>query len=113
MAASKRIYRISFVNQGRVYLLYAETVRQADVYGFVEINGLVFGESSSVVIDPGEEKLRNEFSGVIRTLVPMHAVIRIDEVEKRGQSKILELEQGTNVTPFPNSIYNPGKGADS
>lgn len=107
-----RIFRISFVNQGKVYLLYAESVRQAEVYGFVEIEGLIFGEASSLVIDPGEEKLKNEFSGVTKTLVPMHAVIRVDEVEKRGQSKILEMEQGTNVTPFPSSFYNPGKGTD-
>jgi len=109
-----RIFRITFVNQGKVYLLYAEAVRQAEVYGFVEIEGLIFGETSSVVIDPGEEKLKNEFSGVTRTLVPMHAVIRVDEVKKRGQSKILELsKEATNITPFPNSLYNPGKNSDN
>ncbi len=112
MASSKHIYRIRFVNQGKVYLLYAKAVRQADVYGFVEIEGLVFGESTSLVIDPGEEKLKSEFSGVLKTLVPMHAIVRIDEVEKRGQSKILDLEPGDNVTPLP-TFYNPGKGADS
>jgi len=40
----------------------------------------------------------------------MHAVIRIDEVEKRGQNKIIELEAGSNVTPFP--VYTPGRGSD-
>lgn len=108
-----RIFRITFVNQGKIYLLYAEAVRQADIYGFVEIEGLIFGETSSLVIDPGEEKLKNEFSGVTRTLVPMHAVIRVDEVQKRGQSKILELGKETNITPFPSSLYNPGKNSDN
>ena len=78
-----RIFRVAFINQGKVYELYAETVHQAEVYGFIEIEGLIFGETSSVVIDPSEEKLKNEFGGVRRTLVPVHAVIRIDEVEKR------------------------------
>ncbi|MCP4286706.1 MAG: DUF1820 family protein [Gammaproteobacteria bacterium] len=105
-----RIFRVTFINQGKVYLLYAEAIKQAEVYGFVEIEGLIFGESSSVVIDPGEEKLKNEFSGVTRTLVPMHAIVRIDEVEKQGQSKIMELN---NVTPFPNSLYTPGKNTDN
>ena len=108
-----RIFRITFINRGNIYLLYAEAVRQAEVYGFVEIEGLIFGESSSVVIDPGEEKLKNEFSGVTRTMVPIHAVIRVDEVEKRGQSKIMELGKETNIAQFPGSLYTPGKSSDS
>lgn len=107
-----RIFRVSFVNQGKVYELYAESVRQGDLYGFVEVEGLIFGESSAVVIDPAEEKLKNEFGGVSRTLIPMHAVIRIDEVEKRGQSKILELDKNANITPFPGGFYPPGKRSD-
>lgn len=104
-----QIFRIQFVNQGKVYQLYAEAVSQAEVYGFVEIRDLIFGETAGVVIDPTEERLKSEFSGVNRTLVPMHAVIRIDEVEKRGQSKILELDESTNITPFPNHLFEPGK----
>ncbi len=107
-----RIFRISFINQGRVYELYADSVRQGDLYGFVEIEGLIFGETSSVVIDPNEEKLKAEFGGVSRTIVPMHSVIRIDEVEKRGQSKIIELDSNANVTPFPTGLIPPGKGRD-
>ena len=60
------IFRITFMNQGRIYQLYAESVRQGEIYGLVEIAGLIFGETSSVVIDPGEEKLKNEFKGVTR-----------------------------------------------
>ncbi len=100
------IFRVSFVNQGKIYVLYAKSVIQADVYGFVEIADLIFGESSAIVIDPAEEKLKSEFSGVKRTLVPMHAVIRVDEVEKQGQAKILDLDGSVNVTPFPNTTYS-------
>ncbi len=102
-----RIFKISFINQGKVYELYAEGVRQADIFGFIEIEGLIFGETSSVVIDPAEERLKNEFSGVSRTLVPMQAIIRVDEVKKRGQSKILELDPHTNVAPFPSPFIRP------
>jgi hypothetical protein len=107
-----QIFRISFINHGKVYEIYAETVRQGDLYGFVEIEGIIFGETSSVVIDPGEEKLKAEFSGVTRTIVPMHSVIRIDEVKKQGLSKIIELDANANVTPFPASFAPPGKGKD-
>lgn len=103
-----RIYRIAFINHGKVYQLHAESVRQGELYGFVEISGLLFGEHTSVVIDPSEEKLKSEFAGVNSTQVPMHAVIRVDEVEKQGQNKILEMDGGSsNVTPFPSPIYTP------
>ncbi len=95
------IYRITFINQGKVYTLYAESVRQASLLGFVEIDGLIFGETSSLVIDPSQDRLKTEFQGVGRSLIPMQAVIRIDQVEKRGQCKITELDAATNVTPFP------------
>lgn len=105
-----RIFRISFLNQGQVYLLHAESVRQGDLYGFIEIAGLLFDEHTTVVIDPAEERLKSEFAGVERLQIPMHAVIRIDEVSRRGQNKIMELEGG-KVTPFPSPIYTPGSGS--
>ncbi len=107
-----RIYRISFINQGKVYELYAKKVYQGDLYGFVEIEGLIFGETTSVVIDPNEEKLKAEFNGVDRTIVPMHSIIRIDAVKKQGQSKIIELDGNTNVAQFPASMLPPSKGKD-
>ena len=96
-----RIFRIAFHNQGKVYRLHAEQVSQSDLYGFVEISGLLFDEHTSVVIDPAEERLKDEFSGTSRILVPMHAVIRIDEVEKRGQNMIFDVGDRGNITPFP------------
>ena len=59
-----------------------------------------------MVIDPTEDKLRQEFASVQRSYVPMHAIIRIDEVEKEGTAKITD-SSGNNVTPFPMPI--PGK----
>ena len=97
-----RIFRIAFHNNGKVYQLHAQQVVQADLYGFVEVRELLFGEHSSVVIDPAEERLKSEFAGVQRLLLPMHAVIRIEEVEKRGQNKILDIDGAlSNITPFP------------
>lgn len=89
MPTSKtRLYRVSFHNQGQVFEVYAREVSHAAMLGFVEIGRLVFGEKSTVVVDPGEEKLKTEFEGVERFYVPVHAVIRIDEVSKRGAARI-------------------------
>jgi len=104
--AKKRLYRIQFHNQGKVYQIFARRVAQGNLYGFVEVSGLVFGENSSLVIDPSEDRLKAEFDGVEATFVPLHAVIRIDEVEKHGPAKILNLEvPDSNVIPYP---FMPG-----
>ncbi len=97
----KSTYRISFHNQGKVYEIYAKSVRQADLLGFVEVEQILFGEKSTVVVDPSEENLKAEFAGVSHTLIPMHAVIRIDIVEKSGHSKVMEVGPQDKVTPFP------------
>lgn len=107
-----RIYRVAFLYQGKVYEVYARSVRQGDLYGFIEIEDLIFEASSDLLVDPSEEKLKTEFSGVQRTLVPIHAVLRIDEVEKGGKPKIVELDKNSNVTPFPANIFSPGKKSD-
>ena len=99
-------YRVQFYNGGQIYEVYVRSIDSADVYGFVELSSFVFTKPSQVVIDPSEEKLRNEFGEVDSTWVPIHAIIRIDRVRKEGTAKIVEADS-SNVTPFP--IPLPGK----
>ena len=108
MAAS-HIFKVVFVNQGKVYEIYARKVSHGSLLGFVEVEELIFGERSAVVVDPSEERVKAEFEGVRRTYLPMHSVLRIDEVQKQGISKISTAE-GSNVTPFPIPMYTPGDG---
>ena len=111
--SENKIYKIMFHNQGKVYEIYAKNVHHSAMFGFVEIEKLLFGEKSSVVVDPSEENLKNEFSGVDRTYIPMHAIIRIDEVEKQGSAKISNRDgENENIMPFP--VYTkPSKDVDS
>ena len=100
--SKQRLYRVSFTNQGQVYEIYARNVSHGGLLGFVEVEQIVFGEKSTVVLDPGEEKLKTEFANVARSYIPVHAVIRIDEVSKPGAARISPLaEGGSKVTPFP------------
>lgn len=87
----KTLYRIFFTSQGKGYEIYARKVSQGDMYGFVEIEEIIFGEKSAIVVDPGEEALKKEFASVKRLLIPYHSVSRIDEVEKEGQARIVSL----------------------
>lgn len=64
------IYKVIFVNQGQVFEIYAKQIFQSDLWGFLEIEELVFGERTQVVVDPSEEKLKAQFEGVVRSFVP-------------------------------------------
>jgi len=104
--ATSHIFRIMFVNQGKVYEVYARKVSHGELFGFIEVEELLFGERSSVVVDPAEERIKGEFAGVKRTFLPLHSVLRIDEVRKHGVSKITALEGGANVAQFPMPLYS-------
>ena len=108
--ATSHIFRIMFVNQGKVYEVYARRVSHGELFGFIEVEELVFGERSSVVLDPSEERIKGEFTGVKRTFLPLHSVLRIDEVKKQGTAKITVLEGGANVTQLPMSMYSVPPG---
>ncbi|MCY4531108.1 MAG: DUF1820 family protein [Gammaproteobacteria bacterium] len=105
------IYKIIFFNMGQIYEIYARQIYQSDVYGFIEIEELVFGERSQMLVDPSEERLKSEFEGVNRSYIPIHSVARIDEVDKEGIGKISEAKGG-NIAPFPMPAFKP-KGKDS
>jgi hypothetical protein len=111
--AKKRIYKVIFTSEGKIFEIYAKQVISGDLYGFVEVQGLLFGERTTLVLDPSEEQLKLEFNGVSKTYIPFHTIVRIDEVEKEGPGKIIQLnssEKGGLHLPPPS--YVPGKGPE-
>ncbi len=99
--AKNRLYKVVFLNHGKVYELYARGVSSSGLWGFLEVSELVFEDGDSLVVDPTEEKLRQEFDGVSVLHLPVQSVLRVEEVEKRGQAVIRDRESGEKVTPFP------------
>jgi hypothetical protein len=97
------VYRISFLIQETTYEVYARHVGESDMFGFIEIEEFVFGETTQLLVDPSEERLKTEFAGVKRTYIPMHSILRIDEVDKEGVSKAFDSQSG-NVSQFPNKV---------
>ncbi|MFT4769934.1 MAG: hypothetical protein ACI8RN_003088 [Glaciecola sp.] len=100
---SSPVYKVIFQNGNQVVEIFARQIYQSDMWGFIEVEELLFGERSQILVDPAEEKLKSEFSGVQRSYIPLHSVIRIDEVAKEGVAKISDVKPGasTNVTSFP------------
>jgi hypothetical protein len=108
--AVSHIFKIMFVNQSRVYEVYARKVSHGTMLGFIEVEELVFGERSGVVLDPAEERIKAEFAGVKRSYLPIQSILRIDEVRKQGVSKIVAFEGVNNVTQFPTSLFTTPAG---
>ncbi|UFH49768.1 DUF1820 family protein [Pseudomonas sp. KNUC1026] len=95
------VYRVIFLNQGQVFEMYARQIFQSELWGFLEVEEFVFGERTQMIVDPSEEKLKAQFEGVKRSFVPMHSIVRIDEVESLGVAKITEANGSSNAMPFP------------
>ena len=98
----KPLYKITFFNAGKIYELYARKIGSGTLWGFTEVAELVFDVHDGVVIDPTEDRLRDEFGNTRVLHLPMQSIVRIEEVEKKGQSAIRDAATGEKVvTPFP------------
>ena len=97
-----KLYKITFLNHSKVYELYARQVAASSLWGFTEVGELVFDLHDGLVVDPTEERLRDEFGSTKVLHLPMQSIIRIEEVERKGQSVIRDAATGEKVvTPFP------------
>ena len=103
---SSRLYKVTFLNAGKIYELYARRVVSSALWGFTEVAELVFDANDSLVVDPTEERLRSEFGDTRVLHLPMQSIVRVEEVDRRGQLSIRDSATGESViTPFP----MPGK----
>lgn len=98
---NEKLFRIAFLNHGKVYEIFCSGVCTSGLLGFIEVSGLEFEDKDSLVVDPTEEKMRDEFEGVEILHLPMHSVLRVEQVRKKGPAIIRDRESGEKVTPFP------------
>jgi hypothetical protein len=97
-----KLFKVTFLNHGRVYELYARHVSASSLWGFTEVGELVFDVNDGVVIDPTEERLRDEFGNTRVLHLPVQSIVRVEEVEKKGQSAIRDAATGESVVAmFP------------
>jgi hypothetical protein len=96
------LYKITFLNAGRIYELYARRVGASSLWGFTEVADLVFDVNDGVVVDPTEERLRDEFADTRVLHLPMQSVLRVEEVERQRKLSIRDAASGEAVVmPFP------------
>lgn len=111
--SAKSVYRVIFDYEEKHYELYVRKVLESNMNGFIEVEGIIIGEGSQLVVDPHEEKLKMEFNGVKRCYIPIHTILRIDEVENEGTPKVMPVHHDAlNVSPFPTQIKKPDSDED-
>jgi len=98
----QKLYRVTFLNMGKSYELYARNVHSSDLWGFTVIADLVFDpQGDSLIVDPAEEKLRDEFKDTRALHLPIQSILRIEEVDKRSAAHIRDAATGEKIMPFP------------
>ncbi len=103
MTGSNRLYRILFHQNDKVYEIYTRYLSDESLMGFVEAESLIFSETEGADVSPELEALKAEFLGVNRVHIPVHLIIRIDEVDQGGLAKVTSAVKQTNVKIFPTS----------
>jgi len=99
----QKLYKVTFLSQGKTYELYARHVASSGLWGFTEVGSLVFETpGEGLVVDPTEERLREEFRDTTMLHLPIQSILRIEEVARRGPLAIRDAVSGEKVvTPFP------------
>jgi hypothetical protein len=95
MKEEKLLYRVVFTEKDKVRTLYAHYVSEETMMGFIEVDQLVFSAEDGQESVSASEKA--EFQGVERIYLPLHVVLRIDEVLKPGLGTQSVVPAGNNV----------------
>lgn len=105
MSKINTVFRVHFICHETQYEIFAKQVCESEMFGFIEIEEFIFGDATSIVVDPSVEKVKQEFIDVKRTYIPMHSILRIDEVSKEGTGKAIDTKTG-NISHFPHPFLN-------
>ena len=101
----KTLYKITFMNEKHEPLqIYAGKVHMSDILGLVEASDIMFIDSSEVIINPEDDKIKKLFHNVAATMIPINSLIRIDEVTLKKDTPIIRLYQNNEKN---NQSNNP------
>ncbi|GIX40755.1 MAG: hypothetical protein KatS3mg129_0488 [Leptospiraceae bacterium] len=106
---TKKLFKVLFFNQGKIYEIFAKNVQQSNLFGFIEIEDLVFGEKSQVLVDPNEDSIKKEFEHTKRLYIPVHSIVRLEEIDKETSLKprVISLKEENNQKKYTSPIYTP------
>jgi hypothetical protein len=99
--STQLVYRVTFTENNTIKKIFSKFISEDNLESFIELDDLIF---DSVLNDTAchQEVLKSEFKGVQRLYLPLHTILRIDEIhlDSKGQLKISDSAK-SNVSPFP------------
>ncbi len=88
------LFRIRFKWKEKEYALKGRDLDMTHPY-FVSLGDLIFPDSSALIIDPADDDIRREFSGVKHIMLPVQQIHLIEELSET------EFPADSRVLPFP------------
>ena len=85
--------------QGQVYELYARDIYQSELYGFIEIEGYVFGKRTQVVVDPAEENCKTNSKALSAAIFPCTRLSASEVQKARPHPKSRAIRSPLPVPP--------------
>ncbi len=94
-----KLYKVRFLNApGEHIEIHAKSVGPSDIIGLVDINEIVFIDSSEIILTPEDDKVKKIFKDVTRTMLPINTIVRIDEIVVKKNTSVIQLYKTDNET---------------
>jgi hypothetical protein len=80
------VYRTIFTHLDQVYTIYSQGVSEETLVGFIELDSILLVTQDIILSSENQtahEPFMKQIESIKRTYVPMHAVVRIDEMTRK------------------------------
>jgi hypothetical protein len=97
------VYRTVFTHLDQVYTVYSQGLSEETLVGFIELDSIIEVKQEVILSTESQEMHQlfiKQLASIKRTYVPMHAVVRIDEMTRKHYDFTMrddEQEQHANV----------------
>lgn len=107
MTTQKKVFKVYFFHMDKVYTLFAKEVNASgELYNMCEISDIIFQRNKNLIV-PSEDEVRQEFSNIKKLLIPLHHLIRIDELEDIDEDEITNPKAHKTDSQTANNLIRP------
>ncbi len=90
------LYRVHFKWKDKELQLTAKSLDLTHPY-FVSIKDLVLPTKDKMIINPQDDDVRNSFGHANHIMLPFQSVILIEELDEKGESKVVPFKPKKNI----------------
>ncbi len=107
MTKKKTVFKVYFFHMDKVYTLFAKNVNASgELFNMCEISGIIFQRNKNLIV-PSEDEVRQEFANLKRLMIPLHHLIRIDELENVSEEDITSPKAHKADSQTTNNLIRP------